>query len=106
MVIDMMIGDLIQRFDDETVAAETLASLGDVALLADIAAAAAEQNVTLGEFASMSVEHFVTRASDEDWLRMFTNITRASDPGAAFLHHILSDAVRGSAPSVLAGPRL
>src|SRR6516162_2862633 len=100
MEVEMMIGDLIQRFDDEAIAAETLASLGDVALLADIATAAAEQNVTLGEFATMSVERFVTRASDEDWLRMFTRVTRASDPGEAFLHHILSDAVRDSAPKV------
>ncbi len=89
----MMIGDSIQRFDDEAVAAETLASLGDVALLADVAAAAAEKNVTLGEFATISVERFVTRASDEDWLTMFGRMTRASDPGAAFLHHILSGAV-------------
>src|SRR6516225_9009256 len=100
MEVEMMIGDLIQRFDDEAIAAETLASLGDVALLADIAAAAAEQNVTLGEFATMSVERFVVGANDEDWLRMFTSVTRASDPGAAFLHHILSDAVRNAAPDI------
>ena len=93
----MMIGDLIRRFDDEAVAAETLASLGDVALLADVATAAAEKNVTLGEFATMSVERFVTRASDEDWLTMFGRITRASDPGTALLHHILSDAVKNNA---------
>src|SRR5262249_56667212 len=98
MEVDMMIGDLIQRFDNEAVAAETLASLGDVALLADIAVAAAEQNLTLGEFATMSVDRFVTRAGDEDWLRMFTHVTRAQDPGVAFLHHILSDAVRSNAP--------
>jgi hypothetical protein len=98
MEADMMIGDLIQRFDNEAVAAETLASLEDVALLADIATAAAEQNLTLGEFATMSIDRFVTGANDEDWLRMFTHVTRASDPGAAFLHHILSDAVKRSVP--------
>ena len=96
----MMIGDLIQRFDDEAVVAETLALLGDIALLADVAAAAADKNVTLGEFATMSVEHFVTRSSDEDWLTMFSRITRASDPGTAFLHHILSNAVMKTAASL------
>ncbi len=95
----MMIGDLIRRFDDEAVAAETLALLGDIALLADVAAAAADKNLTLGEFATMSVEHFVTRCSDEDWLTLFGRITRASDPGTAFLHHILSDAVMNDATS-------
>ena len=94
----MMIGDLIERCEDEAVAAETVTSLGDVALLTDVAAVAAEQNVTLGEFAAMSVEHFVTHASNADWHSMFGRVTRAPDPGAAFLHHILSDAVMNGAP--------
>jgi hypothetical protein len=94
----MRIGDLITRCEDEAVAAETTTSLGDVGLLADIAAAAAAQNVTLGEFAVMSVEHFVTHAHYTDWAHMFGRVTRAPDPGAAFLHHILSDAVMNGAP--------
>ncbi len=101
----MMIGDLIERCEDEAAAAETVTSLGDVALLTDVVAVAAEQNVTLGEFAVMSVEHFVTHASDADWHSMFGRVTRAPDPGAAFLHHILSDAVMNGAPSLPAGMR-
>jgi hypothetical protein len=89
----MMIGDLIERFEDEAVATEAVTSLGDVALLADIATTAAEQNMTLGEFATLSVADFVTHAGDEDWLTLFGRVTRARDPGAAFLHHILSGAV-------------
>ena len=92
----MTIGDLIERFEDEAVAAETVTSLGDMALLADVSAAAAAQNLTLGEFAANSVDHFVTHASNADWLTMFGRVTRAGDPGAAFLHRILSDAVVNS----------
>ncbi|MBV8744137.1 MAG: hypothetical protein JO134_03730 [Xanthobacteraceae bacterium] len=95
----MRIGDLIARCEDEAGAAETTTSLADVGLLADVAAAAAAQNVTVGEFAAMSVEHFVTHANHGDWTHMFGRLTRARDPGAAFLHHLLSDAVMNGAPS-------
>jgi hypothetical protein len=94
----MRIGDLIERCEDEAIAAETATSLGDTGLLADVTAAAAAQNVTVGEFAVMSVEHFVTHAHYTDWAHMFGRVTRAQDPGAAFLHHILSDAVMNGAP--------
>jgi hypothetical protein len=96
----MRIGDLIERCEDEAIAAETATSLGDVGLLADVTAAAAAQNVTVGEFAVMSVEHFVTHAHYTDWAHMFGRVTRTPDPGAAFLHHILSDAVMNGAPHV------
>jgi len=96
----MRIGDLIERCEDEAVAAETATSLGDIGLLTDVAAAAAAYNVTVGEFAAMSVEHFVTHANHSDWANMFGRVTRAPDPGAAFLHHILSDAVMNGAPNL------
>jgi hypothetical protein len=89
----MRIGDLIERCEDEVVAAETTTSLADTELLADVTAAAAAQNVTVGEFAAMSVEHFVTHAKHRDWANIFGRVTRTRDPGAAFLHHVLSDAV-------------
>jgi len=103
----MRIGDLIARCEDEAVAAETAISLGDIELLADVAAAAAARSVTVGEFAAMSVEHFVTHAHYSDWANMFGRVTRTPDPGAAFLHHVLSDAVINGAPSLstTAAPR-
>jgi hypothetical protein len=100
----MMIGDLIERFEDEAVATEAVTSLGDVALLADVATAAAQHNLTLGEFAVMSVGDFVTHARDDDWLTMFGRVTRAADPGAAFLQHILSGAVANSVAHAPAAP--
>ena len=101
----MRIGDLIERCEDEAIAAETVTALGDVGLLTDVTAAAAERNVTLGEFAAISVEHFVTHASNADWHNMFGRVTRAPDPGAAFLHRILSDAVMKSGASLAATAR-
>jgi hypothetical protein len=95
----MRIGDLIERCEDEAEAAQTATSVGDIGLLTDVAAAAAAQDVTVGEFAAMSIEHFVTHANHTDWATMFGRVTRAPDPGAAFLHHILSDAVTNGAPN-------
>ncbi len=89
----MSIGDLIGQFEDEAVAAETLMALGDVALLADISAAAAQRELTLGEFASVAVEQFARGATNEDWLTLIGRLARAEDPGAVFLHQILSAAV-------------
>jgi hypothetical protein len=74
-----------------------LMSLGDVALLANVSRAAAEQNVTLGEFATMAVERFGARASDQGWLAIVGCLTRADEPGARFLHHVLSVALAGAA---------
>jgi hypothetical protein len=90
----MLIGELITRLEDEAIAAETLIGLGDVALLADVSAAAADQSVTLGEFTVMSVERFATHAADEEWLTMIGRLSRTSDPGAAFLRQVLAAAVR------------
>ncbi len=92
----MSIGDLTARFEDEAVAAETLMALGDVALLADISAAAAQRSLTLGEFASVAVEQFARGATNEDWLMLIGRLARAEDPGAVFLHEILSAALGAS----------
>ena len=89
----MLVGDLIARFEDEAVAAETLVALGDIGLTARVSRAAAEQDVTVGEFATASVQRFANRASDEEWVMMIGRMERAEDPGQVFLHHILSAAV-------------
>ena len=95
----MLVGDLIARFEDEAVAAEALMALGDIALTARVSRAAAEQDVTVGEFAAASVQRFANHASDEDWLTMMGRMARAEDPGRVFLHHVLSAAVAREGPS-------
>ena len=92
----MSIGDLIARFDDEAVAAEAVVALGDVALLAKVATVAAQRELTFGEFASSAVERFARDASDEEWIMLMGRLARVEDPGAAFLHQVLSTAVAES----------
>jgi hypothetical protein len=85
----MLLSDLIRQFDDETVAAEALVALGDLALTARIAVAAAEQDATLGEFAVVSVQGFAAWARDEDWVTVLGQMGRSDDPGRVFLSYVL-----------------
>jgi hypothetical protein len=89
----VLIGDLLARFADEAVATETLVMLGDLALIARIACAAAEEKQTVGEFAASSVRRFADRASDQDWLTVLGRLARSEDPGREFLRNVLSSAV-------------
>jgi hypothetical protein len=89
----MLLGDMLARLEDETVAAEALLALHDLALLMRVKAAAASDDLTAGEFTVMSVDHFVTHASGQDWLTLNGLMARAEDPGQVFLRRVLSDAL-------------
>ena len=89
----MQLGDVIARFEDDAFVSETLFALDDLALTARITAAAAEQNVSAGEFAAQAVGQFVNGASDEEWLTLIGFISRADNPGEVFLRRVLSIAL-------------
>lgn len=73
----MLLGDIIARFQDEAAVSETLFSLGDLALTASVVARAAESNITTGEFTLESVGRFVNGATDEEWLTLIGQMSRA-----------------------------
>ncbi len=81
---------MIARFQDEAFVTETLIALGDLALTARIATAAAAHNVSAGEIAAQAVGRFVNGASDEEWLTLVGLMSRADDPGQVFLRRALS----------------
>lgn len=87
----MLLGDLIARLQDDTVAGEALLALGDLPLAARVLAAAQEADMAPGEFTSQLVDRFVRQASDADWLTLIGRMGRAEDPGRVFLHYVLSD---------------
>jgi hypothetical protein len=89
----MVLGDVMARFDDEVAANEALLSLGDLALTARVMTVAAEQKVSTGELAMQAVGHFVNSASDEDWLTVVGQMSRAEDPGTVFLRRVLASAM-------------
>ena len=93
----MLLGDVIANFEDSARTAEALLALDDLALIAAIAAAAAEEEMTAGEFAMRSVGAFVDGAGDERWLTLIGLMSRADNPGQVFLRRILSDSLAARA---------
>lgn len=92
----MLLGDVIARFEDPAFADEALLAIDDLVLTARIAAAAAAEGVTPGEFAVQCIGRFVNAANDAEWLSLVGLISRADDPGQVFLRRILSNALAGS----------
>ncbi len=90
----MLLGDIIQHFEDEAVAMEALVSLGDLPLLARVEEAATAQGVAPGEFAASAVAIFSQTASDEDWVSLIGVMGRTQDPGEACLRAMISFALR------------
>ena len=100
----MQLGDLIRRLQADKAAADALVSLGDVVLLARVAATAEAFAETPGEYVAASVGRFAAVADDETWLRLIGDVERASDPGAAALKRMVlwaldDDARRASTPA-------
>lgn len=87
----MLLGDVIARFRDEDTLSETLVSLGDLVLTARLAAHAEQRRISVGELAAELVGRFVNGASDEEWLTLVGQMSRADDPGQVFLRRVLSN---------------
>jgi hypothetical protein len=81
----MLLGDLIARLEDETFAAETLLSIGDLSLTAEVIDAAAREGVTTGEYVVACVGHFANQASDQEWVTLVGQMGKSDAPGQVFL---------------------
>jgi len=93
----MLLGDVLARFDDETVAAETILSLGDLALIARLRQRAEAVGQSLGEYAASTVRCYAASAPDEEWITLMGALGRTQDPGAvcmtrAFTYMLAQDA--------------
>jgi hypothetical protein len=91
----MLLGDLLTRFEDESIAEETLVGLGDLALLADTRRRAADEGLRLGSYAASAVRLYAAHASDEEWLTLMGAMARAADPGAVCLKRALAHSLTG-----------
>ena len=93
----MLLGDLLAGFADEDCAGEALLAIGDLVLLNQVNSAAAERQITPGEFAAHSVGTFVAGASEEEWLTLIGLMSRTDNPGQVFLRRALAGALAGRA---------
>ncbi|HUW72579.1 MAG TPA: hypothetical protein VMW05_00865 [Methyloceanibacter sp.] len=85
----MLLGDLLSRFTDESVATDAVVRLGDVALLAQARARAEADGLELGAFAALAVQRYAQEASDEEWVTLMGELGRSEDPGLTCLKRAL-----------------
>ena len=64
----MLLGDLLSRFTDESLAAEAIVSLADLGLLTALRQRVEADGLELGTFAALAVQRYAEEASDEEWV--------------------------------------
>ena len=90
----MLLGELINRFEDESVAMETLMAIGDLSHIAQVREAASSEGISPGAFLSRATRIFTNEASEDDWLSLMGAMGRAEDPGLVCLQRMLAFAFR------------
>ena len=86
----MLLGYLLARFEDETVASEAILRVGGLPLMASLRARAEAEGETLGIYAAGLVRRFAAEASDETWITLMGALARAEDPGDVCLRQALN----------------
>ena len=89
----MLLGDLLARFTDESVAAEAILALGDLALLASVRDEAEARGLEVGAFAASAVRQYAAQASDEEWVTLLGAMNRDPDPGIVCFKRALAHAL-------------
>ena len=90
----MLLGDLLARFDDESVATEAILSLGDHRLLSALRKCADADGLRLGTLAANAVQRYAAEASDEEWINLMGALARSEDPGLTCLKRALLHVTR------------
>ncbi|AMN41532.1 hypothetical protein [Rhodoplanes sp. Z2-YC6860] len=81
----MLLGDVLARFDDEALAAETILHIGDLSLISKLREQADATGEPLGAYAASAMRRYAADASDEEWVTLMGLLGRAEDPGAVCL---------------------
>ena len=92
----MLLGDLLARFDDESVATEAILSLGDLRLLTALRERADADGLQLGALAVNAVERYTAEASDEEWISLMGALGRSEDAGLTCLKRALLHVTSGA----------
>src|SRR5512143_3820201 len=92
----MLLGDILNRLEDDGEAAEVILGAGDLRLLAVMRERAEAEGLDLAAYAKAAVQRYAAEASDEEGLTMMGQIGRAADPGQACLKRAFEKATVGS----------
>jgi hypothetical protein len=87
-----MLGNILTDLTNAGAATETLAAIGDKAMLERVEDAAAAANVSPGIFVASTVRHLIEHGSEELWLDLVGKMANSPRPGAVALQAILARA--------------
>jgi hypothetical protein len=90
-----MLGDILARLTDETVAVETILGTGDLALLAVAREHAAAEGLDLAACVVQTVQRYTNEASDEEWVTLMGLLNRSQDPSTTCLKRAFEHGMRG-----------
>ncbi len=91
-----MLGNILGGLTNAAAAEETLAALGDEALLERVKQAAEANVVTPGTYVAATVRHLLDHGGEEVWLDLVGKMANSPQPGAAALQAILARAFPAS----------
>ena len=86
----MTLGEVLAKLKDDAAVAELIVGLGELSLLAIARERAQADGVDLVTYARYAVQRYAVEASAEEWLNAMGALSRASDPGMAFLKRALA----------------
>jgi hypothetical protein len=90
-----MLGDILAKLTDETVAVETILGTGDLTLLAAVREHAAAEGLDLAACVTQTVQRYTNEASDEEWVTLMGLLNGSQDPGTTCLKRTFEHALRG-----------
>jgi hypothetical protein len=86
----VLLGDLIARCSDETVAEEIVMSMGDLAMLATLRDQSEMSGTGIGACMAAAARRYAAEASNEEWITLIGLMGKTTDPGAVFLKRALA----------------
>src|SRR5262245_5545524 len=86
----MLLGDLIDAFDDEGVAMEALLALDDLALARRVCDAATEEGLDIAAFQSLAACRYLNQAPPDEWATLMGAMNRSDDPASVLIRRSLT----------------
>jgi hypothetical protein len=85
----MLLGDLLAQVERAGANGQVAALIGDLPLLAQVAAVAAEEGSDPDSYVMFAVRRFERGASPDDWVSLMGDVSRDVDSGGACLRRIV-----------------
>jgi hypothetical protein len=86
----VLLGEVIRQLEDEVFVTETVLRISDLGLLTRLRQRAADNAVSIGDYAVWAVRGYADNAPSEEWTTLLGILGQADDPGLACLRRALA----------------